>query len=224
MKDAPENKLYEKTIGGLHSFLTERLPKIANDAPILDIGCGSGAWLQRLGRMGYKNLFGVEKQELPVEIKNAVFFRANVDLNDWNLSERRFGLITAIEVIEHLQNQGHFLYNVSRYLDRGGYFLLTTPNIHSINARLRFFIQGQMKSFDHKGDPTHIYPVLLPCLKKQLSACSMTIVRQWGYPEQGSLVSKVSTQIISRFFEFLLPKIQEGDTLCLLIQKTSDCV
>jgi len=53
-------KLSERTISGLHEALIQVLPNIDCDTQILDIGCGTGAWLERLSNQGFKELYGID--------------------------------------------------------------------------------------------------------------------------------------------------------------------
>ncbi|MGB3292113.1 MAG: class I SAM-dependent methyltransferase [Phormidesmis sp.] len=214
-----EIQLLERTITGLHQSLIPHLPEISYDTSILDIGCGSGAWLERLGKSGFKDLHGIDLDTKQFKSTKANCSQANLDDGDLGLKEKRFGLITAIEIIEHLENLGNFFNHVTKHLDENGYLLLTTPNIHSLDCRLRFLITGRLKSFDMKGDPTHISPVLLASLERILSRYSLEIVKQWGYPAKGSLVSRRFTTIAANILELALPNSTAGDTLCLLIEK-----
>jgi 2-polyprenyl-3-methyl-5-hydroxy-6-metoxy-1,4-benzoquinol methylase len=55
--------LREMTATGLHAWLLPRvqaLPGISNDSRVLDLGCGTGAWLQRLHDSGIKDLTGID--------------------------------------------------------------------------------------------------------------------------------------------------------------------
>lgn len=215
----PENQLIERTIEGLHATLLHRLPDISYNTPILDIGCGTGAWLERLANVGFTNLYGIDKYAQQIGTKKATCWAADIDWdNNLGLGDRKFGLITAIEVVEHLENPGQLYYYVSKYLDEGGYFLMTTPNIHSVDCRLKFLLTGRLKSFDYKGDPTHISPVFLTCMERVLPRHSLQIVKKWSYPEQGSLVSRPSTKMISALLKTILKEEESGDTLCLLLQ------
>ncbi|MCS6815616.1 MAG: class I SAM-dependent methyltransferase, partial [Cyanobacteria bacterium] len=191
------------------------------DTPILDIGCGSGAWLQRLADRGFQNLWGIDQDIEQFRASGAHVHQVNLDMDNLDLPIQHFGLITAIEVIEHLENPGRLFYHASRYLDPHGYLLITTPNIHSVGCRLRFLLTGQLKSFDAKGDPTHIYPVLLTALNRVLPRYGLKIVKKWGYPARGSLVSRPSTLLLSTIAEWFLPNSDPGDTLCLLIRSTT---
>ncbi len=217
-----ENQLVERTVLGLHEALVQSIPQLSYDIPVLDIGCGTGAWLERLSTIGFSQLHGVDQDIKQFRTDKATCSQANLDSDDLGLGDKKFGLITAIEVIEHLENPGRLFYQVSRHLDKQGYLLLTTPNIHSISCRFKFLMTGQLASFDEKGDPTHIYPVLLYCLNRILPRHSLEIVKTWGYPAKGSIIYRRSTKIISSLLELFLPHDYPGDTLCLLIQKTGE--
>ncbi|MDB9536233.1 class I SAM-dependent methyltransferase [Dolichospermum planctonicum CS-1226] len=215
----PKSKLLERTISGLHDNLLQSLPTLSYETPVVDIGCGTGAWLNRLSNFGFKHLQGIDLDIDQFGTEKATCSQANLDYDDLGLGERKFGLITAIEVIKHLENPGRILYHVARHLDNNGYFLLTTPNIHSLSCRFKFLATGKLASFDEKGDQTHIYPVLLDCLNRVLPRHSLKIVQQWGYPTTDSLKYRPSTQMISRFLKLFIASEIEGDTLCMLIQK-----
>ncbi|MBW4649288.1 MAG: class I SAM-dependent methyltransferase [Kastovskya adunca ATA6-11-RM4] len=214
----PDDRLVERTISGLHESLIQSLPQLSRDTPVLDLGCGTGAWLERLATHGFTNLYGVDRDSTQFKTHKATFLPANLDYDDLFL-DKEFGLITAIEVVEHLENPGRLFYAVNSHLAEDGYFLLTTPNIHSVSCRLKFLLASKLASFDEKGDPTHIYPVLLNALDKILPRYSLQIVEKWGYPEKGSLIYRPSTQLIANFLALILPNDTPGDTLCLLIQK-----
>jgi 2-polyprenyl-3-methyl-5-hydroxy-6-metoxy-1,4-benzoquinol methylase len=214
--------LTERTIAGLHTYLIQELPQLNYDTPILDLGCGTGAWLERLANMGFRELYGVDHDINQFKTPKATCYQANLDYDDLGLSDKKFGLITAIEIIEHLENPGRIFFHCQQLLDDNGYFLMTTPNIHSVSCRLKFLMTGELASFDQKGDPTHIYPVFIRALKKILYRYDLEIVKQWGYPSKGSLISRPTTKFISQILELLLPSQLQGDTLCLLIQKANN--
>jgi 2-polyprenyl-3-methyl-5-hydroxy-6-metoxy-1,4-benzoquinol methylase len=215
------DQLAEKTIPGLHHdlvryFLDLNLNK---DAYILDLGCGTGAWLLRLADMGYTNLYGIDTEIEHNKIDRFRFHKANLDLDDLGLGSQKFDLITAIEVIEHLENPGRLFHHVSNHISKDGFFLLTTPNVHSLDCRLKYLLTGKLKSFDEKGDPTHIYPVLMTSLERILPRYSLQIAKQWGYPSKGSKITRQSLQFVSSLLENILPNPHKGDSLCLLIKR-----
>lgn len=211
--------LPERTIHGLHNSLIYKLPHLSPDISVLDIGCGTGAWLERLAHQGFKGLHGIDLNVKQFATLQATCSRANLDYDDLGLDNQRFDLISAIEVIEHLENPGRLFYHVSKYLSDDGYFLMTTPNIHSVSCRLKFFLTGRLASFDEKGDQTHLYPVFLDALFRVLPRYSLKIVEQWGYPTKGSVVYTAKTQLLSAWSTLFVPNHLPGDTLCLLIRR-----
>lgn len=211
-------RLRERTISGLHDDIASSLPILRHDTPVLDIGCGTGAWLERLANIGFNQLHGIDLDIKQFGTQKATCSQANLDFDDLGLGDRKFGLITSIEVIEHLENPGRLFYHVAKHLDKNGYFLLTTPNIHSVSCRLKFLTTGKLASFDEKGDQTHIYPVLLNCLNRILPRYSFEIAKQWGFPNQGSFIYRPSTKLLSSILEFLVPSETSGDTLCMVIK------
>jgi|CXWL01.1.fsa_nt_gi 2-polyprenyl-3-methyl-5-hydroxy-6-metoxy-1,4-benzoquinol methylase len=213
--------LKERTVGGLHESLTSHLPEnIDLHAPVLDIGCGTGAWLHRLYSNGYRNLTGIDQDIRQYAGKECTVQAVNLNNTDWSAHLGTFRLITAIEVIEHLENVGSFLENLRALLTDDGTIILTTPNLHCTAARLRFLLSGTLRHFDDRGDPTHIYPVFMPNLVKLTTRHGLEIVEYWGYPNTGVIlgarpwVSQLCS-IVNTFFREDVP----GDVLCLRIHK-----
>jgi len=214
-----DDLLVERTIGGLHESLVRHLPSIAKDAPVLDVGCGTGAWLHRLGGLGFTHLHGIDLDTGSFATDRATASQANLDYDDIGLGNRKFALITAIELIEHLENPGRLLFHVAHHLADDGTFLITTPNIHSALARMRFFLTGNLKQFDAKGDPTHIYPVLLTSLERVLPRHGLKMAERWHYPEAGSPTSRLSTRMLAGLARLVVPDPDPGDVLCVAIRK-----
>lgn len=212
--------LIERTKQGLHAALIEELPPVAAEASILDIGCGTGAWLERLADLHFSNLYGVDLDLQQVKSERAKIFQLNLDQDEIpSFGIEQFDLITAIELIEHLENPGRLFFHISTLLKPDGYILLTTPNIHSLIARLRFLLSGQLRGFDEKGDPTHIYPVYLKCLKRILLRYDLEIVKISTYPKRGSITSRKALMLAAHILSFLLDDELSGDNLFLLIRR-----
>ena len=119
-------------------------------APVaaLDLASGSGAFLARLRRIGFADLTAVELDSdkfLFPEIKPLV-----INLNEpfSSLFDRRYGLITASEIIEHLDNPRHFLRAIHTLLHPAGYLIVSTPNVANLEGRLKFLLQGELRYFD----------------------------------------------------------------------------
>jgi SAM-dependent methyltransferase len=217
----PETALTERTLPGLHATLIAHLPALAADAPILDVGCGTGAWLRRLSEAGFRNLFGVDQDLGGFGFPGATVARYDLDGDGPPFGDQRFNLVSAIEVIEHLENPGHLYRLAQRYLVEGGHLLLTTPNIHSLVSRLRHLITGELGQFDAKGDQTHVAPLLLAGAERLLPRYGLTMVGRWGYPERGSIVYRRPLALAAQILGTLLPDHVPGDALCLLLRRSN---
>jgi len=215
--------LKERTIGGLHQALIPRVRslELQRGLPILDMGCGTGAWLARLADLGFQNLYGVDQDVSGVGFRGASY--QPLDLNEAVLpcfGVKQFAFISAIEVIEHLANPGKFFQIASELLAPDGRLLLTTPNIHSVICRLRFLLNGRLKQFDEKGDQTHIYPVLLTSLLRLLPSYHLEVVDMWPFPENGASPTTVSygLRVGAQILRYFVPEVVGGDVLCMLLQ------
>jgi len=61
-------------------------------------------------------------------------FQGNMESYDFN---KKFDVIVAGDVIEHVDNQGLFLMNIKKHLKDDGCFILTTPNAKWFNVILK---------------------------------------------------------------------------------------
>ena len=107
------------------------------DQDILDIGCAVGYkksdWLHSQIKNVSNSVFGIDiDKESIAEIKKLGFDVEAHDAQNFDL-KKRFSLVHAGELIEHLDNFGGFLDSVKDHLNEGGRLLLTTPNALRIN-------------------------------------------------------------------------------------------
>jgi len=213
--------LRERTVTGLHAGLADRVAALVpRDAPILDVGCGSGAWLQRLRQLGFTKLTGADHDTAQFALDGVRVCPADLDAERWFDDAPSYRLITAIEVIEHLQNIGNFLANAQRLLAPGGYLLLTTPNVHSLHARLRFLLTADVKQFGRIGDVTHLYPLLQSTARRLAARHGFELAAQWGFPASGDAVAaRRWVNLAFRLLRHLLPEPIPGDVYCLLLRK-----
>jgi 2-polyprenyl-3-methyl-5-hydroxy-6-metoxy-1,4-benzoquinol methylase len=216
-------KLVERANSGLHSHVAQRLAGVLEhkDAKVLDLGCGTGAFLARLASLGYTRLHGVDIV-LPQDMSSGASFSAcDLDSERLPFDDASLDLIVSVEVFEHVENMGLLLGEVARTLSRDGVLIMTTPNVHSIEARLRFLLLGKLKQFDHIGDPTHVYPVFMHSFARMLNRHSLEVIDCWGYPLDGdSPTSRRSLRVAARLLKAMgLSATPEGDHLCLMIRR-----
>ena len=110
---------------------------------------------------------------------------------------------------------------VARVLAPDGVLLVTTPNVHSVQARLRYLLLGELKQFDAIGDPTHITPVFEFPFRRLLARHGLEVAQRWGFPEDGSSpTSRAGLSALAGALSLLgVRGSPAGDQLCLLIRK-----
>lgn len=156
------------TPSGLHDFVFNFIagaPPTSERA--LDLGAGPGAMSERLHSLGL-DVLAVDRDEAVYQ-GTQKFFRQ--DLNDPQFSAAigpaSFDLIVSVEVIEHVESPINFLRNIARLLAPGGRAVITTPNVDSLPARLRFLLGGKIRMMDEFSDPTHISPIFVDLFRRQ---------------------------------------------------------
>jgi ubiquinone/menaquinone biosynthesis C-methylase UbiE len=107
----------------------------------LDVGCGDGVMLHKI-RLGGGNAIGLDSDEIGLRIANELYRRLNkqspillqASCYEIPLRDESVDFVTAIELIEHLDNPRIFLEEVLRVLVPSGVFCLTTPNRLSVQG------------------------------------------------------------------------------------------
>jgi len=120
-------------------FAKERLDLIKahlsspeGETSILDVGCGTGWFLEAAKDLGYKT-YG---QELGREL--ARFTEQRLGIRVWSepftdlTTDETFDCITLFDVIEHVSNPAQVIKSVERRLNAGGICLIFTPNLESL--------------------------------------------------------------------------------------------
>lgn len=121
---------------------------------ILDIGCGYGYFLKACLEKGIPDVYGVDISNSAIE-KSQTLEKAKVSQLDFSKEKSSFhsdffDVVTAFDVIEHVEDEEFFVKEVYRILKKGGLLFLITPNGDSLPRDI------YMKLIYRRDDPTHI--------------------------------------------------------------------
>jgi 2-polyprenyl-3-methyl-5-hydroxy-6-metoxy-1,4-benzoquinol methylase len=206
--------LIERTAAGLHQAL---FPIFSSGVPatarVLDLGAGSGAWVDRLKRAGYCGLIAADLDSGHFAAQ-ASFIHADLNGDFSRLvlppnGPPSYDAITAIEVIEHLENTAHFLRECATCLVRGGLLYVTSPNVENLPGRLKFLVSGQLRMFDPKGDKTHITPITEFLLRRVASSAGLSLSLR--APLLKLKCSRPAVRLASRILQPLFRGNVDGD-------------
>jgi SAM-dependent methyltransferase len=111
----------------LESFLKEIVQKLKKQNPkILDIGCGTGANLEMLAQFGESE--GVDVSDDALEFCKAKGLKAHKGLAEkLPFADESFDLVTALDVVEHLDDDIAGLKEMNRVLRKDGRALMFVP-------------------------------------------------------------------------------------------------
>jgi 2-polyprenyl-3-methyl-5-hydroxy-6-metoxy-1,4-benzoquinol methylase len=187
--------IHSTTNNGLHDFVGDRVISkyVRPGLRAVDLGSGPGAMAIRLKNMGCE----VMAADRSVDDFAAELPHTTIDFNQTDfasvLGNHAYGLVTAIEVIEHVESPIGFLRNIGRMLSPGAVAILTTPNVDSLPARFKFFLAGKIRTMDDYGEPTHISPIFFDLLQRQfLPLAGLRLREHLVFPPDGFQLSRKS--------------------------------
>lgn len=140
--------------------IIQAVKSIPPNGSVLDIGCGNGAMLAEIGKLGSWKLYGVESSETAVSLARSQgldvrLADATTDLVTL-FEQRTFDLIVSVEVIEHVYDPRGLLRQAHTLLRPKGRLVMTTP-YHGYLKNLLIAALGKCDShYDPLWDCGHI--------------------------------------------------------------------
>ena len=135
-------------LGEIESHSEKPVKKLS----ILDCGCGGGLVCEPLARLG-ATVTGIDADPVAIEVaKNHAALSGlkidyrNTTIEDCASSNRRFDVVLALEIIEHVDDVVLFLRSLSKVLKPGGILIIST-----LNRTSKSFIQGIVIAEDILG-------------------------------------------------------------------------
>jgi len=188
----------------------------------VDLGSGPGAMASRLRALGCQVL--AVDRTADGFIAGLPHVAIDFDQNDFGcqLGPASFDLVTAIEVIEHVESPVGFLRNIKSLLTPTGVAVITTPNVDSLPARVKFFLTGRIRAMDKFSEPTHISPIFWDLFCRQfLPRAGLNMREHLLFPPRDYQLSR---KLISRTFRiagtFFSQECTFGDNHVLVLETT----
>lgn len=154
----PENlvRYYSDYHGERHGFTAEfrawrqaSMLGQGDGKKVLDIGCGSGTFLQAAIRRSWQ-AFGTELNPQTAQAKKLEVWE-NLAQVKANYGAEFFDAVTLWHSLEHFSNPAEILSEVSQILKKDGVLLISVPNVESFQAR--FF----RENWWHIDVPRHLF-------------------------------------------------------------------
>jgi 2-polyprenyl-3-methyl-5-hydroxy-6-metoxy-1,4-benzoquinol methylase len=125
---------------------------VATGKKALDAPLGPGAMSFYLHQVGYEvtglDMDLAQSAALPPAIaRKACNLNAAIPLAD-----ATFDLVTSLEGIEHVENHFQLLRELGRVMKPGGHLIISTPNIGSLEERLKYLAQGTFYRFISRAE------------------------------------------------------------------------
>jgi len=196
---------------------------------VLDVGAGAGALTQRILDLGFTDVTAWDLDPARLMDLQTVAVEA-VDLNE-DFGARAagsgmFGIVVAVEVIEHVENPYHFARQLKQLLAPDGFAVITTPNIESAASRIAFLRTGCPRWFGDYfyEDSGHISALTFWQLSKAVERAGLQVVEKSHNLQNAVIVrdpgplSTYRSALTAALFYPLMQGNRDGDIHVLAVQ------
>jgi SAM-dependent methyltransferase len=189
--------------------LVRLLSRYKPEGSLLDIGAGSGILVEAALEEGYRAT-GVEPSRWLQENASKLGLPVFRGVFPHPETPGPYDIITLVDVIEHVTNPARLLKDIGKALDRDGIFILVTPDVRSMAARV-FGYRWWHYRFAHIGYFNRANLKLL--LDKTGFSIVQTIRPAWYFTLQ-YLGIRIQS-FLPKFLRFPLPGIMKRITIPL---------
>jgi len=194
------------------------MPKLGR---ALDIGCGSGSTGLFLKQF-FSEIYGTDISPYLVGGAKELIKFSKVDLNFERLPypDGNFDVVTAFQVVEHLENPFFIMREAHRVLRPGGFFMLSIPNPFQITYRLKFLLWGNMPPYA-KHNNHLLFMTRDVFAKTYLDNFDLveTIYQKGDIPLWGRLRIIFGKKLIGKHKKILPPSEMLGRCICYILKK-----
>ena len=177
---------------------------------IVDIGCGAGR-LYHYVAPRFNRYIGVDVVRYDDFPSMAEFRQVDLDSGDVGLGTSA-DVITAVEVIEHLENPRDFMRKLVRLSRPGGWIIVTTPNQLSFLSLLTLVVRHRFQAFQDPDYPAHLTALLEVDLRRIAAECGLRDV-EITYSLTGRI--PFTEMHFPRFLSRLFPRLLSDNVLMI---------
>jgi SAM-dependent methyltransferase len=154
---------------------------------LLDVGCGQGALLHQLQKLGWTELFGVDTSPyaaVAASRPNMKILCSSVE--DAAFPDGYFDYVVMKHVLERLHTPAETLSEVRRILAPRGFLFVEVPNNASVDSRLFG------KFWAHLDVPRHLYFFTPKTVSTLINSSGFRVVKMYTYPNPANIPSTLS--------------------------------
>lgn len=135
-KELREYKI--RTIWKERLILLKKFVDRIENKRILEIGAGTGEWLETLEEHGANNYMAIEiaKDEFHILKKQFRYKVFNTSLNDFNGGDN-FDIICLWDIVEHFSEIEHHMKKIKKLLSQDGLVIFSTINANSFSFKIK---------------------------------------------------------------------------------------
>src|SRR3989344_1354262 len=126
-----EHWLMKVRRGIIQDNLSKYIQKKPKDVKLLDFGCGSGLFVDELGKDGF-DAYGLDNSEEAIKFGQSKGIKNIGVIGSQKISfpDNTFDAVLSLDVLEHLENESWALREIERVLKSGGIAIITVPAYH----------------------------------------------------------------------------------------------
>lgn len=147
-------KVYQKLKLYNIRYKFSKLDHKENGKKLLDIGCGTGDFIQFAQKKGLK-IFGIEPNQKAIEIAKNKISREGEFFDELSDTDETFDSITLWHVLEHIPDLNRTLIEIKSKLKSEGELIIAVPNYKSFDAK---FYQSFWAAYDVPRHLWHFSP------------------------------------------------------------------
>lgn len=135
--------------------VVSRLDIDLSKSSVLDVGCGTGFYINQWRKLGAGKLTGVDISDVSIrrlsgEFPEVNLYRLDISEDIRPLTQRTFDIVSAFDVLFHIVNDDRYreaLRNIHFLLKDGGYFLFSDNFLHGEGKRYMDYWKSRSLSF-----------------------------------------------------------------------------